>query len=53
MRRLANRFRLRNALPAGPGDALNLADLDQDDAQINRLRCNQAAAQMLAGLGRR
>ncbi|CAE6845142.1 Hemolysin transporter protein ShlB [Paraburkholderia nemoris] len=38
-----------NAFPAGPGDALNLADLDQGVAPINRLRRNQAAMQILPG----
>ncbi|CAE6859413.1 Hemolysin transporter protein ShlB [Paraburkholderia nemoris] len=38
-----------NAFPAAPGDALNLTDLDQGVAQINRLRRNQAAVQILPG----
>ena len=41
-----------NAFPGAagaPGDALNLTDLDQGVAQINRLRRNQAAVQILPG----
>jgi hemolysin activation/secretion protein len=37
------------AFPAAPGHALNLADLDQGVAQINRLRRNQAEVQILPG----
>ncbi len=37
------------AFPAAPRDALNLADLDQGVAQINRLRRNQAEVQILPG----
>ncbi|MGF6604912.1 filamentous hemagglutinin family protein, partial [Paraburkholderia sp. GAS448] len=39
----------QNAFPAAPGDALNLGDLDQGVAQINRLRRNQAQVQILPG----
>ncbi|MFL9998597.1 ShlB/FhaC/HecB family hemolysin secretion/activation protein [Paraburkholderia sediminicola] len=38
-----------NAFPAAPGDPLRLDDLDQGVAQINRLRRNQAAVQILPG----
>jgi len=38
-----------NAFPAAPGDPLRLEDLDQGVSQINRLRRNQAAVQILPG----
>lgn len=38
-----------NAFPASPGDPLRLSDIDQGVAQINRLRRNQAAVQILPG----
>lgn len=38
-----------NAFPAAPGDPLNLTDIDQGVAQINRLRRNQAEVQILPG----
>ncbi|WP_193102510.1 ShlB/FhaC/HecB family hemolysin secretion/activation protein [Burkholderia sp. Z1] len=38
-----------NAFPASPGDPLRLSDIDQGVAQINRLRRNQAAIQILPG----
>ena len=37
------------AFPGAPGDALNLTDLDQGAAQINRLRRNQASLQIQPG----
>lgn len=38
-----------NAFPVSPGDPLRLSDIDQGVAQINRLRRNQAAVQILPG----
>nr|WP_205713660.1 ShlB/FhaC/HecB family hemolysin secretion/activation protein [Burkholderia cepacia] len=38
-----------NAFPVSPGDPLRLQDVDQGVAQINRLRRNQAAVQILPG----
>ncbi|MCA8380669.1 ShlB/FhaC/HecB family hemolysin secretion/activation protein [Burkholderia cenocepacia] len=38
-----------NAFPVSPGDPLRLPDIDQGVAQINRLRRNQAAVQILPG----
>uniref|UniRef100_UPI003BEF2295 ShlB/FhaC/HecB family hemolysin secretion/activation protein n=1 Tax=Burkholderia arboris TaxID=488730 RepID=UPI003BEF2295 len=38
-----------NAFPISPGDPLRLPDIDQGVAQINRLRRNQAAVQILPG----
>lgn len=40
---------VRMAVPTGPGDLLNLTDLEQGVEQINRMRRNKAEMQILPG----